>query len=372
MNFKKITFILAALLIICSSFYFLFFSDISGKKTVLRIVCENDNYAPLNNSFYEEAAKGFMKNNPNIVVKFISMSDYESVDYIEKGSSVDGWFVSRETNIDDLKNSYTWKEKSSNVTFDQQTFATSPLVFLGYSDKIDKLGEITISKLYDAVVNKKSWSLLNGDSDWGDIKFAHPNASIYNTGSRLLILLAQNYYLEKGIQKNYITKQDILNNKFKEYISKFERNAVEQLGDNEYAIDSMTDYNYNKYDICVFDEYTILKNISKTDTKWSGLKLSYPSPNFYINIPFVSFTRANNSLEKANALKLFKEYLLSPAVQAKVLSNGLRPVNTNISEYDLLEKQYSSFGFKKNLPPSLPYHGYDTYNALDDIVNEKK
>jgi len=365
MRLQKYIFLVVAIIIIIGSFYLFFVQDFKNIPTVLKIVV--DKQEDKNNPFFEEIRKEFIQKNKNISIKWIYLNDYDSTEYISK-NDVDGWFASSESSIEHLKSSYDFSKKS-NVSLQPITYATSPMVIIGWKEKLDKLGDINIEKLYDIVTNNKSWSSVGGDYKWGKIKFTHADPTIYDTGNRLMVLLTNNYNIQKGTPKKFITKYDIVN--AKDYILSFENKIKYQPSDRNYIIDEMVNYEFDNNDMMLFDEFTVLKNIQNAKTKWSNLKIIYPTPNINVNVPFVIINASNYSAQKVDSMNKFKDFLLSEDVQKRILKTGFRPVKTNVKELELLEREYSNFGFKKDISDSGISFESNVLWSISDIFSKQ-
>ncbi|MDP4180871.1 MAG: extracellular solute-binding protein [Bacillota bacterium] len=318
--------------------------------------------------FVEEARKEFIAKNPNIQINFKGLGTFEAADYINKDNDVDAWISADETGVDTLRNKYSTEHGGKDIIVDATSIVASPLVLVGWEDRLNKLGEISINSLYDIVSQGKTWQSLGGQSNWGFVNFSHTDPIKSNSGVQFVTLLTHNFYSMNNSAKKTLQVEDIANDKLVEYIKKFEKNTAKQEDGSGKFIELMVLYGPSRYDIGAIYEYYALSNIKNAKGRWGNLKIIYPNPTIWSDKPFIILKGPNSTDEKVEACKKFRDYLLSVQVQQNAMKQGYRPSSPEVTDLSPLEKEFAAYGFKKDIPAAVPPPDIKVIERIQQMV----
>lgn len=375
MILKKIIFYLAALAgIILAGIYLLSNNiPVSGNpidamfdndKTVLNIIGKTGS----NSGFFEDARIEFMEENKNIEINYIGLGTFEAIDYITDDNDVDAWLSADESAVDMLRSDYSKGHEGKNIILEASPIVTSPLVFVGWEERLNKLGNIDIKMLNNIVSSGKSWKELGGDPNWGFFNFSHTNPVDSNSGMQFISLLIYDYYNQTGVTKKELKVEDITNNNVIEYIKPFEKNTAKQVDGSGKFIDTMIQFGPSKYDMGVIYEYYALANIKNAQGRWGRLKVIYPNPTIWSNRPFIILNKQESHSQKLEALKNFRDFLLSEDIQKKAMQEGYRPANTAVKDISYMEKEFGQFGFRKDITSSIPTPSGEGIESIRNLI----
>jgi len=375
MILKKIIFSMIAISAIILTGVYLFSNNVplSGnpidtmlhdQKVVLNIIGKTGS----NSGFFEDARVEFMKKNKNIEINYIGLGTFEAVDYITDDNDVDAWLSADESAVDILRSEYSKSHKGKNIVLEASPIVTSPLVFVGWEERLKKLGDIDIKILNNIVSGGKSWDELGGNPNWGFFNFSHTNPVDSNSGMQFISLLIYDYYNQNVIPKKELTVEDIANNKVMEYIKAFEKNTAKQIDGSGKFIDTMVQYGPSKYDLGVIYEYYALANIKNAQGRWGKLKVLYPNPTIWSNRPFIILNIQTSTSKKIAALKDFRDFLLSEDIQRKAMQEGYRPANTAIADLSYMEKEFGPFGFRKDISSAVSTPSIEVIESIRNLI----
>lgn len=375
MTVKKFLFFFIALMIIVFSSIYLLSNNVpvpgnaidamlQSRKITLNIIGKTGS----SSGFFEDARVEFIKRNKNVEINYIGLGTFEAVEYITEDNDVDAWIGADETGADMLKAEYAKGHQGKDVVLDVSPIVTSPLVLVGWEERINKLGDLSIGKLYDTVARGRAWGELGGDSNWGFFNFSHTNPVDSNSGMQFITLLIHNYYNQIGMPRKELKVEDIAGSEIAEYIKAFEKNTAKQVDGSGKFIDTLVQFGPSKYDMGAIYEYYALTNIKNAQGRWGKLKVLYPNPTIWSNRPFIILNGPKANSQKIAALKSFRDFLLSDEIQRKAMQEGYRPANTNISDLSYLESEFSSFGFKRDIPSAVPAPGIDVIESIRNLI----
>ncbi len=375
MTLKKIIFYLAALTAIILAGIYLFSNNVptsanpidamfDNEKIVLNIIGKTGS----NSGFFEDARTEFMKQNKNVEINYIGLGTFEAIDYITGDNDVDAWLSADESAVDMLRSEYSKGHEGINIISEASPIVTSPLVFVGWEERLNKLGDIDIKMLNNMVSGGKSWNELGGDPNWGFFNFSHTNPIDSNSGMQFITLLIYDYYNQIGMSKKELKVEDITNNNVMEYIKAFEKNTAKQIDGSGKFIDTMIQFGPSKYDMGVIYEYYALANIKNAQGRWGRLKVIYPNPTIWSNRPFIILNRQPSNSKKLLALKKIRDFLLSDDIQKKAMQEGYRPASTAISDLSYMEKEFGQFGFRKDISSSVPTPSIEVIESIRNLI----
>ncbi len=335
----------------------------SKEKIVLNIISKTGS----SDGFFEEARKDFIQKNKNIEINYKGLGTFEAAEYINKDNDVDAWISADETGVETLREIYKTEHSGKDIILESTSIVASPLVLVGWEDRMNKLGDITINSLYDIVSGGKTWQSLGGQASWGFVNFSHTDPLKSNSGVQFITLLAHNFYSMNNTPKKSLQVEDIANDKLVEYIKKFEKNTAKQEEGSGKFIENVVLYGPSRYDIGAIYEYYALSNIKNAKGRWGNLKIIYPNPTIWSNRPFIILKGNNSSDKKIEACKKFRDYLMSPEVQQKAMKQGYRPSGGEV-DLSLLEKEFSAYGFKKDIPSAVPAPDIKVIERIQQMI----
>ena len=103
-------------------------------------------------------------------------------------------------------------------------------------------------------------------------------------------------------------------------------------GASAYTAEDFALFGYSAGDGGQLLEADLLKNMEGIQTRWGeALEIFYPQYVTWFDFPFTIWMGPETSAAEKNAALEFQRYLLSPEVQAKAVSSGLRPVTASVS-----------------------------------------
>lgn len=365
---NKLIFFIVAIVSIGIAAFILFSGktgvNINGRKVTLNIIGTSSN-----GGFFEDARKEFASKNPDIEVNYIIIKGtFKAVDYILEGNDVDGWICADETGTDLLINDYSKEHGKDKIVIEASPIVASPLVIVGWEERMAKLGDLSVSKLYEIVSQGKTWESLGGDADWGFVNFSHTNPVDSNSGVQFITLLAHEFYKKNGIPKKSLGVGDIASSDFVEYVRTFEKNTAKQEDGSAKFMENLILYGPSRYDMGAIYEYYALSSIKDAQGRWGNLKIVYPNPTIWSNRPFVILNGKNSSKEKIDACKKFRDFLVSPETQKKAMSEGFRPANMEVTDLSDLENDYGKYGFKKNISSAVPGPDIKVIESIQSMI----
>lgn len=318
-----------------------------------------------NQDFFEMARVMFEKENKNIKIEFIPKSSNEAIDYICETKAIDAWVCADEAFGMMLNHKYALKNNQKDIVNESTPIVTSLLVILGWEDRLNKLSEnrdLDLDKMYNVISQNSRWESFGGNPEWGRIKFSHTDPKQSNSAMQFIALLANNY-LRKNTQTDELKLSNIDKKEVWDYISKFEKNVTGIEGGSGKLIDSIVQRGTSSYDFAAIYEYYALANIKNVKNKWGNIKIFYPTPTIWSNKSLIILNTPENTPLKIEALKKFRDFLLSSDIQKLGLKEGYRPANTTV-DMSLLEKEFSQYGFKKQPPKTLEDLDMDVYEYI--------
>jgi ABC-type Fe3+ transport system substrate-binding protein len=229
----------------------------------------------------------------------------------------------------------------------------TPLVLVAWKERADALWKDNPSdqfwkQLHDDLVDPKGWSMF-GRPEWGYVKFGHTDPLKSNSGFMTILLMTYNYFNKtRGLSSN-----DILSDQgYQKWFIETE-NAISQF---EYStgplMEKMIAYGPSTYDLVAVYEATALKQAANAVGRYGDLRVYYPPATVWSDHPFCILQADWVTAEKAEAAKIFIDYLLSKPVQeVALLRFGFRPVDTSIpiDQFGSPFVQYAGNGFQSDL-----------------------
>ncbi len=247
---------------------------------------------------------------------------------------------------------------------------TTPLVLVAWQERAQVLwgnnpGPDLWQELQSALVNPAGWSTY-GHPDWGYIKFGHTDPLRSNSGFMTILLMTYDYYGKtSGLTAANITS----NPAYQEWFLDFERSISEFEYSTGPLMEKMIAYGPSTYDIVAVYEATAIEQAQNAIGRYGELHVYYPPVTVWSDHPFCILNADWVTPDKAEAAKLFIDYLLKPEVQdVALMKYGFRPVESSIvlAQPGSPFNTYSDNGFKSDLSgyPAIQPASGDVLNIL--------
>jgi hypothetical protein len=256
---------------------------------------------------------------------------------------------------------------------DQNTCASvvkTPLVLVAWDERAKALwggkpGPNLWQDLQSALVDPKGWSAF-GHPEWGYIKFGHTDPLKSNSGFMTILSMSYDYF---GITQP-LTAADITSNAdFQSWFLGFEKTISEFEYSTGPLMDKMIAYGPSTYDIVAVYEATAFEQADNAVGRYGELHIYYPPVTVWSDHPFCILNANWVTPEKAEAARLFIDYLRSPEVQRVALMKyGFRPVEPSIplNQPGSPFETYAYNGFQSDLSayPEMPQTPGNVLNIL--------
>ncbi|MBN2004396.1 MAG: substrate-binding domain-containing protein [Anaerolineae bacterium] len=209
---------------------------------------------------------------------------------------------------------------------------TSPLVVVAWKDRAEALwgdhpnGNMW-RRMHDALVDPRGWEAHN-HPEWGYIKFGHTDPLKSNSGFQTLLLMTYNYY-EKT---QGLTSADILSNReYQQWLIEFEK-SISKFGDSTGTyMEEIIAYGPSLYDFVAVYEATAIGQMENAVGRYGELRVYYPPATSLSDHPFCVLQADWVTPEKAQAARLFLDYLSGADMQQLALIKyGFRPVDGTV------------------------------------------
>jgi len=205
----------------------------------------------------------------------------------------------------------------------------TPMVFVMWDDRHaifkQKLGEVDLNTIEQAVGTPGGWKDLGGDETWGPVKFGETDPQRSNSGLMALTLATYNYF-----KKTDLSVKDLDDPGYVDWLTKLEK-GVQQVGNS--AADQMRDMviqGPGAFDVVAIYESLATTQIKNAEGRWGKVHVYYPTLNVWSDHPYSILVSQDTTAEQKDAALAFEDYLYSPAVQGTALKRGLRPANPDV------------------------------------------
>ena len=190
-----------------------------------------------------------------------------------------------------------------------------------------KYGSIDWKTIHDAAIAKGGWPELGGDPQWGYFKLVVPNPRRNVGGLQAMVAAAGEYY-----GKTDITVADVTNPDFQKWLKELMGAVTDFSSLGSYTAENIALFGYSTGDGGQLLESDLLVNMQGIQTRWADpLNIVYPKYLTWFDFPFTVWVGPETTALEKNAALEFQRYLLRPEVQAKAISRGLRPANSDVA-----------------------------------------
>lgn len=207
-------------------------------------------------------------------------------------------------------------------------------------------------RLHDALLNPQGWGAY-GHPEWGYIKFGHTDPLKSNSGFQTILLMTYNYFGKT----DGLTSADILSDAgYQQWFTEFE-GTISKFGDSTGTyMQEIIAYGPSMYDIVAVYESTAIEQADNAVGRYGSLQVYYPPATHLSDHPFCVLNAPWVTPEKAEAARLFVDFLLTPESQQQaLLKHGFRPVNPAVplQQPGSPFERYAVNGLRPDLPPEI-------------------
>jgi ABC-type sulfate transport system substrate-binding protein len=246
----------------------------------------------------------------------------------------------------------------------------TPLVLVSWKERAavlwgDNPGNELWNDLHAAVIDPQGWDKL-GHPEWGYVKFGQTSPLTSNSGFMTTLLLAYEYFHKTS----GLTTTDILSDsEFQEWFLDFQ-NSISEFGDSTGTyMHKIITYGPSAYDVVAVYEATAIEQAENAVGRYGELKVYYPPATVMSDHPFCILKGDWVTKDKAQAARIFIEFLTQPEAQELALMQyGFRPVDRTIP----LDQAGSPFNIYKDnglntvIPPEVEI---PPGNVLDTLLD---
>ena len=247
----------------------------------------------------------------------------------------------------------------------------TPLVLVAWKERARVLwgedpGAEMWASLHDALVDPQGWAAFS-HPEWGYIKFSHTDPLKSNSGFQTILLMTYDYLGKTS----GLTGADILSNSdYQQWFTELE-GTISKFGDSTGTyMTEIIAYGPSLYDIVAVYEATAIEQAENAVGRYGELQVYYPPATLLSDHPFCALQADWVEPEKAQAAKMFLDFLTSQEMQQlALLKYGFRPVDPTI----LLDQagspltRYAGNGIWIDIPPQVEVPAGNVLNTLLDF-----
>jgi Bacterial extracellular solute-binding protein len=208
----------------------------------------------------------------------------------------------------------------------------TPMVFVMYSDRAaafqQKYQEVDWKNIQQAVTDPGGWKSINGNEEWGRVKYSQTSPANSNDGL-LAATLATYTYFNKTTG---LTGSDMDNQDYQKWMDGLASGLVADAPPTaQQQMEDMLRYGPSRYDVVTIYESLVAQQIKNAQGRFgTDLKVFYPRQNIWSDYPFSILMGEQSTAEQKDAALLFERYLYSAPVQNLALNAGFRPANPDV------------------------------------------
>ncbi|MCI0618027.1 substrate-binding domain-containing protein, partial [bacterium] len=212
----------------------------------------------------------------------------------------------------------------------KQELAMTSMVFVmwenRYNQFLEKYKKVSFTNLHKAMLETNGWADIAGKPDWGLFGFGYADPEQSNTGVMMLLLMAHEYYGKAGA----LTKKDIENPKFQEFVQSFRSKAKNLGASTELAIQEMILRGPATFDVAFVSENIAVDYLVQAEERWEKLRIIYPQYNMWNENPYYILDAPWVNEKQKQMASSFMEFVSQKKQQQKALHHGFRPAETTI------------------------------------------
>ena len=248
---------------------------------------------------------------------------------------------------------------------------STPLVMVAWKERADALwgnqpGTNLWRQLHDVTTDPLGWK-SRGHPEWGYVKFGHTNPLQSNSGLMAILLMTYDYFGKT----DGLTSNDILSNaEYQKWLLELE-GSISQFGESTGTyMKDMVAYGPSTYDLISVYESTAIEQADNAKGRYGELRIYYPPTTVMSDHPFCVLNADWVTSDKAQAAKVFMDYLSSrEAQELALLKYGFRPADSGVmlDQPNSPFTRYAANRFSVQLPPQVKVPSGDTLNTLLDF-----
>ncbi len=222
-----------------------------------------------------------------------------------------------------LGNAKSRTATGKDLVGDTQNLVLSPVVIAMWKPMAEAIGwgkkPIGWSDILTLAKSSDGWSGM-GHPEWGKFKFGHTHPEASNSG---LISLMAEVYAAAGKQRG-LTLDDVAKPEVAEYLGSIEKSVVHYGSSTGFFGDKMTKNGPGYLSAAVLYESVVI-NSYKANTVLPLVAIYPKEGTFWSDHPVGVVNRDWVTADRAEAAKVYIDYLMSKDIQQKALTYGFRP-----------------------------------------------
>jgi len=200
-------------------------------------------------------------------------------------------------------------------------------IYQSRADVLEKTyGDINWLTIHDAATAPGGWREIGGDREWGYFKLIVPHPRKNIGGLAAMVSAAGEYFDKSAIGVDDVTQAD-----FQVWLQELMGSVSDYSSLGAYPGENLALFGYSAGDGGQLLESDLLINMAGSMNRWEPLRILYPKYVTWFDFPFSVWIGPETTASEKNAALEFEKYLLSPEVQARAVSHGLRPVSGQIT-----------------------------------------
>lgn len=252
-----------------------------------------------------------------------------------------------------------------------RSVVNSPLVLVAWKERADALwgsdpGRDLWPKVHAAVLDNTGWETY-GHPEWGYVKFGHTSPLSSNSGFMTIVLLTYDFFNKTS----GLSAAELLGSAaYQQWLIELEK-TIGKFGDSTgNYMKEMVAYGPSMYDLIAVYEATAIEQAQNAVGRYGALRVYYPPANIMSDHPFCVLQAEWVTSEKAQASKLFIDFLLGkPAQEKALLQYGFRPADQTIplDQTGSPFQRYAANGVRIDVGPLVELPGGSTLQTLLDF-----
>jgi Ca-activated chloride channel family protein len=320
-------------------------------------------------------AEGHTVNGKPIIVEVVHVGSGSSMDDILAGKAKPVvWSPGSNPWVAAINQS--WKDRTGRLLVKDPCPATLdlPLAVAMWRPMAQALGwpdaAIGWNDLAALSTNPEGWAAY-GHPEWGQFKFGHPHPEQSNSG--LLSLIAE-VYAAAGKTEG-LTVDDVKSQPVVDSVRAVEQHVFHYGKKDTDLLDRMTQRGPEYLHAVTSYESNVVKwNRDYADELQFPLVAIYPADGtFWAENPYCILDAEWVSQEQAEAAAIFRDYLLSPAQQAKAMDWGLRPAGSAVALQAPIDLEHGAVpSVTVDKVPNLAYPTDEVVGHIVDVWHQVK
>jgi hypothetical protein len=317
--------LLLAFALLSSGRSFPFFASLAGLAPSERTVTIEIAHSTELAGWIEEAATEFSRSEEGrgIEVSLRPMATPEAEEAIVGGSpAIDGWLASSALAHDGAAARFRavhGREPFARIV--PVAITSHVLVMFGerYDAFVTRFGHLSIGTVGEALADGGGWKSIAGRAQWGHFTFALTDPRRHLSGvSALYVAAAEFYETDDAIDASRLETPE-----FAEFARKLEP-SLRVEGNALKVLETMVLRGPSSFDGALTTESAAVTRLENLEDRWGRVVIVYPEVNLWSDPAFA--VAASTAGRKRTATEAFSRFLLTPAMQQRLVFHGYRPV----------------------------------------------